>query len=652
MGWEGTSAVLRTLSDVTKRVIAHLDCDAFFASVELLRRPELRGLPVIVAGSGPRAVVTTASYEARRFGIGSAMSAAEARRRCPQAVTIPPDHSAYSETSQQVWGLVRERLQVVQQAGIDEAYADLTGIEKPLRVLRELIAHVKEQTGIQISAGIAPNRLVAKIASDLGKPAGFVAIGREQCAAHIADRSPRIVPGIGPKTAARLAEMGYPTLGALQIAPLAELQERFGERSGEDLHRRAHLHDESPVETTRVVKSRSVETTFDIDVADHAQLEDVLRQQSKRLAEGMQRKEIRGRTIGIKVRLDDWTTVTRARSLPTYVNDEATIAKVAVGLFREYAPQRPVRLLGVRMAAFEHVEKAEDPDEPRASPSGQLALAMRPGAVPPRSYLRVGGRQLFHQRRGSGEPLLLIQGMSGTHLAWGEPFLSELERDFDVVAYDHRGIGHSERVDSPFSIAELASDAAGLLDVLGWDSAHVLGVSVGGIVAQELALHRAERIRTLTLGCTSCGGPGSALTPPATIERLAADMVSGNSELAIRAGYAVGVSHAFAADPNNYALYRSMAVTLPVPLPLIMVQMQAIAGHDSAARLPSLALPTLVLHGDQDELLPVQNGRLIASLMPDARLEILEGVGHLFWWEQPQRSAELLRAHALAASVG
>ena len=360
---------------MAKRVIAHLDCDAFFASVELLRRPELRGLPVIVAGSGPRAVVTTATYEARTFGIGSAMSAAEARRRCPQAVNIPPDHQAYSEVSRTLWGLVRERLDVVQQAGIDEAYADLSGLDKPLPLLRELIAHVKAQTGIQISAGIGPNRLVAKIASDLGKPAGFVAIGREDCAARLADRSPRVVPGIGPKTAARLAEMGFPTLGHLQRAPVERLQETFGERYGLDLHRRAHLHDDSPLVTSRVAKSRSNETTFDTDIADHAELEAILRRMGKQLAEGMQRKDVRGRTIGIKVRLDDWTTVTRARTVGSFVNDETTIIETAVELLRAYAPPRPVRLLGVRIASFE--DEVPEP-EPRAAPPGQLVLPLAP----------------------------------------------------------------------------------------------------------------------------------------------------------------------------------------------------------------------------------------------------------------------------------
>jgi DNA polymerase IV len=358
---------------MAKRVIAHLDCDAFFASVELLRRPELRGLPVIVAGSGPRAVVTTASYEARKFGIGSAMSAAEARRRCPQAVNIPPDHQAYSEVSRTVWGLVRERLEVVQQAGIDEAYADLSGLDKPLPLLRELIADVKAQTGIQISAGIGPNRLVAKIASDLGKPAGFVAIGREDCAARLADRSPRIVPGIGPKTAARLAEIGFPTLGHLQRAPIAQLQATFGERYGLELHRRAHLHDDSPLVTSRVAKSRSNETTFDTDIADHAELEAILRRMGKQLAEGLQRKEVRGRTIGIKVRLDDWTTVTRAKTVGSFVNDETTIIETAVELLRAYAPPRPVRLLGVRIASFE--DEVPEP-EPRAAPPGQLVLPL------------------------------------------------------------------------------------------------------------------------------------------------------------------------------------------------------------------------------------------------------------------------------------
>jgi 3-oxoadipate enol-lactonase len=260
------------------------------------------------------------------------------------------------------------------------------------------------------------------------------------------------------------------------------------------------------------------------------------------------------------------------------------------------------------------------------------------------SHLTVGGRRLFHQRRGAGEPLLLIQGMSGTHLAWGEPFLAELERDFEVVAYDHRGIGRSDRVDAPFTIAELAADAAGLLDELGWESAHVVGISMGGMVAQELALAHPGRIRTLTLGCTYCGGAGSALAPAATLQKLSVGMMSGDRELAFRTGFEVNVSAAFAAQEGNYDTFRAMAKSLPAPVPVIMLQMQAIAGHDTSARLPSLDVPTLVLHGDADQMIPVQNGRMIASLIPDARLEVLEGVGHMFWWEQPVRSARSVTA--------
>lgn len=261
-------------------------------------------------------------------------------------------------------------------------------------------------------------------------------------------------------------------------------------------------------------------------------------------------------------------------------------------------------------------------------------------------HATVNGLDLFHLRRGTGEPLLLIQGMSGTHASWGEPLLSDLERSFDLVAYDHRGIGRSAPYRDPFTIAGLADDAAGLLDALGWESAHVLGISMGGMVAQELALGHPERVRTLTLGCTYCGGPQGVLASGAVVQRLGAAMLSGDAELAIRTSYEVNVSAAFAAQASNYAPFHAMAMSVPAPVPVILLQMQAIQAHDTSARLPSLSVPTLVIHGDEDQMLPVANGRQIASLIPGARLEELPGVGHMFWWEQPQRTAELLRAHA------
>jgi DNA polymerase-4 len=356
-----------------KRVIAHLDCDAFYATVELLRRPELAGKPVIVAGSGPRSVVTTASYEARKFGVGSAMPASRARRLCPDAIVIPPDFTAYRDTSRRVWALVRERLDRVQQLGLDESYADLTGVPKPLRALREVVGAVKEQTGIQLSVGVGPSRLVAKCCSDLGKPAGFVAMGREEACVRFATAPTSRVPGIGPKTAERLAELGLRTIGQLQQADEAQLAERFGGNSARFLLARANFHDNSEVSTERgAAKSRSAERTFDTDIDDLAELESVLRRLSAELAEGLAQRGRRGRTIAIKVRLDDWTTVTRARTVESATHDPAVVAEVAVELLRAYAPPRPVRLLGVRVASFEDIEP--DPRRAPPPPGGQLAL--------------------------------------------------------------------------------------------------------------------------------------------------------------------------------------------------------------------------------------------------------------------------------------
>ena len=362
------------MPDPARRVIAHLDCDAFYVSVELARRPELRGLPVVVAGSGPRAVVTTASYEARRFGIGSASPASQARRLCPQAVFVSPDFAAYRETSGAVWALVRERLRVVEVVGLDEGYADLSGIAKPLRVLHELVAAVEEATGIVVSVGVGPNRLVAKVASDLDKPRGFVALGREDACSRLAGRSPRLIPGIGPKTADRLAALGFATIGALQRADEAQLTERFGVRQGRFLHARAHFHDDAPVQAeSGPAKSRSSETTFDADIADVDDLARVLRDMAEGLADGLRREGVRGRTVAIKVRLDDWTTVTRARTLAAPVDDTPTIAAVAEELLRAYDPPRPVRLLGVRIAAFDD----EPAPVPAASvPARQLSLGL------------------------------------------------------------------------------------------------------------------------------------------------------------------------------------------------------------------------------------------------------------------------------------
>jgi DNA polymerase-4 len=311
--------------------IAHLDVDAFYASVELLRRPELRGKPVIVSGSGPRAVVTTASYEARKFGVGSAMPTSRALRLCPDAILIPPDFTAYRDVSRTVMRLVRDAASQVEVLGLDEAYLDLDGLVAPRAAMRRLVGDIREATGLDASVGIGPNRLVAKVASDAEKPRGFVVLSREEACERFAGSPPRL-------------------------------------NHGRDLQRRAQFHGSDAVVPVREAVSESRETTFDVDIADPSEMERRLRELAVQLCARLREKDVRGRTVAIKVRLDDFTTVTRARTLPAPTNEPAVVQEVAAQLLRGYAPPRPVRLLGVRVASFQRGEP-----EPEA-PSPQLAL--------------------------------------------------------------------------------------------------------------------------------------------------------------------------------------------------------------------------------------------------------------------------------------
>src|SRR5918998_5815917 len=200
---------------MAERCIAHVDMDAFYVSVELQRRPELRGKAVVVAGSGPRAVVTTASYEARRYGIFSATPAERARRACPHAVFLPPDFDLYRARSREVMSVLRGHVERVEVVGLDEAYLDLTGLDRYRSAARRVKEAVKRETGLTCSVGIGPNKLVAKVASDAEKPDGFVELTTAEARLRFAEASPGLVPGIGPKTAARLEQLGITTLAAL-----------------------------------------------------------------------------------------------------------------------------------------------------------------------------------------------------------------------------------------------------------------------------------------------------------------------------------------------------------------------------------------------------------------------------------------------------
>ena len=264
------------------------------------------------------------------------------------------------------------------------------------------------------------------------------------------------------------------------------------------------------------------------------------------------------------------------------------------------------------------------------------------------AVIRVGEIELDCERSGDGPPLLMIMGMSGTALSWGQPFLEELRGDFEVIAYDHRGVGSSSRLEGPITIRQMAQDAAGLLAALEIESAHVLGISMGGMVAQELALAHPERMRTLSLGCTYCGGPDSVPTDIEVLRRIADARRSGDRELALRTSWEINVSPKFAAEDEQWAAFVARAMRRSVAVEVIEQQGLAIVGHDTSARLHQIRLPTLVMHGSLDQLLPVANGRIVAELIRDSHLEIFDGVGHLFFLERPQRSAELLRAHVAA----
>ncbi len=357
------------------RTIAHLDMDAFYASVELRRRPELKGKPVVVCGSGPRAVVTTASYEARKLaGIHSAMPAATARRRLPDAIYIQPDFAAYREASGQVMAILRRNAETVEVVGLDEAYVDLTGLFSPKATMRRIAAEIREETGLTCSVGISESRMLAKITSELGKPAGLVVLSRAEALERFAGESPGLIPGIGPKTVAKLEGMGIASLAQLRSSDPAELEAAFGPRSGRWLHSRARLEDDTPITVVHETKSQSAETTFDVDVSDRAELETALVELAKELCRRLRLRDLEGRSIGIKVRLDDWTNVSRSHSVEQATHDPAVVTAVALDLLRAYDPQRPVRLLGVRMAGFAAEEDASRDDDP--SGEGQLQLGL------------------------------------------------------------------------------------------------------------------------------------------------------------------------------------------------------------------------------------------------------------------------------------
>jgi DNA polymerase-4 len=337
-------------------VIAHLDLDAFFAAVELHRRPELRGKALVVGGDPRgRGVVSTASYEARRYGIRSAMSCAEALRRCPHAVFVRPDQTAYREWSRRVWGVVREHAPVVEQIGIDEGYLVLPEGDPPEQAARVQQA-IREQVRLSASLGVATCKVVCKIASDMRKPGGITYVPAGEEAAFLAPLEVRRLPGVGPKSEQRLAQLGVTLIGQLAAIDDGRMAAALPGKGWLELRDRARGIDPREVspEPGEAI-SISSEETFDVDIADREQLHVRMRAMAAPLAESLQRSGRSARTITAKLRYPDFSIVTRSHSLPVGTDDPDQIGELACMLLDRALSLRPgaLRLVGVGVSGFE-----------------------------------------------------------------------------------------------------------------------------------------------------------------------------------------------------------------------------------------------------------------------------------------------------------
>ncbi len=342
------------------RWILHIDLDAFFASVEELLNPDLRGKPVIV-GAAPayRGVVASASYAARQYGVRSAMPTARALKLCPHAILVPPRHHVYGEFSDRVMAILRDFSPVLEQVSIDEAFLDLTGCERlwgPIPdAARRIQQRVTDEVGLSASVGLASNKLVAKIASDLRKPHGFVYVEHGREAEFLAPLPVERLWGVGKVTASALRRLGVETIGGLAALPEAALVEAFGPH-GAALKYRARGQDDSPVITEGQAKSVSNEETFATDQTDENFLRRELLRLSDKVAARLRANGQAGRTVRLKIRYHDFTTVLRSETLPLPTDSARDIYETALALWRTHGQKgRPVRLVGVGVANLESV---------------------------------------------------------------------------------------------------------------------------------------------------------------------------------------------------------------------------------------------------------------------------------------------------------
>jgi len=371
------------------RRIAHLDMDAYFASVELLRYPELRGLPVVIGGRRKpetggtagfqrlreykgRGVVTTATYEARVFGVRSGMGLMKAAALAPEAILLPGDYETYSRVSRRFKAAVAEIAPLIEDRGIDEIYIDLSELPGSTRELAERIkAAVREATGLSCSMGITPNKLLSKIASELDKPDGLTILTQEDVPTRIWPLPCSAINGIGPKATTKLESLQIHTIGELALADLDFLLTHFGKSYGSWLHEAALGHDERPLSRTREPKSISRETTFERDLhplQNREELSRILQNLCERLAQDLERKGYLAQNIGIKLRFEDFSTLTRDHALPAPIGDPAALIEAARANLRRVKFDRRLRLLGIRAGSLIR------PEEARLRPSGGSPL--------------------------------------------------------------------------------------------------------------------------------------------------------------------------------------------------------------------------------------------------------------------------------------
>jgi DNA polymerase IV len=353
-----SSGVVFISSSTAARVILHVDMDAFFAAIEQLRRPELRGRPVVVGGDGDprkRGVVSTASYEARAYGVHSAMPLRSAVRACPHAVFLPVDFAAYREVSDRLRRLLREYSSLVETVSLDEAFVDISHRhDEPVRLAEEIKDRIRAELGLTASIGVAPNKLLAKIASNLVKPDGLTVISAPEVEERLQNLPATALWGIGPKTATRLRDAaGVETVGDLRRLSPDTLRKICGRRYGEYLYQVCRGIDDSPVISEWEPKSYSRETTFQVDVRERNALILAIRQLCERVwDECVREKGHSVRTVTVKIRLNNFQTGTRARTLPTPTTDRSLLLETAVSLLDRFTLDRPVRLVGVRFSSL------------------------------------------------------------------------------------------------------------------------------------------------------------------------------------------------------------------------------------------------------------------------------------------------------------